>query len=148
LSECKKDAYFLDLFEGFTYEEAHESSDAFWVDQFSSTSIEEVEKRLYKFKNIKLIKCNIIKDKFPEVIKKIAVCNIDVDMYDAVLSALNKIAPLIVPGGIIMVEDQGHTPNIAGAYLAIDEFKKTEIGKEFFHWNLLSGQALFVRKEN
>jgi hypothetical protein len=139
-------AYFLDLFEGFSYEAAKESADAFWLGQFSSTSLESVANRLAAFDNKHLVKCNIINDELPAEIGDIAVCNIDVDIYEAVTSALMKTADRIVPGGIILVEDQGHTPNIAGGFLAIQDFLAGPKGQLFLSWNLTSGQALLVRK--
>ena len=144
--QVKRPAYFLDLFEGFSYETAKTSSDAFWLGQFCSTSLEGVSERLKFFENKNIVKCNIISDELPPQIEKIAVCNIDVDIYEAVTVALEKVAPLMVQGGVILIEDQGHTPNIAGGYLAILDFNNSEMGKEFFTWNLTSGQALLIKK--
>jgi len=144
--KVKRPSYFLDLFEGFSYETAKTSPDAFWLGQFCSTSLEGVSERLEKFDNKHVVKCNIISDELPADIEKIAVCNIDVDIYEAVTVALEKTAPLMVQGGVILIEDQGHTPNIAGGYLAVLDFTNSELGKDFFTWNLTSGQALLIKK--
>ncbi|MFO7608013.1 MAG: TylF/MycF/NovP-related O-methyltransferase [Candidatus Krumholzibacteriia bacterium] len=138
--------WLLDLFEGFTYEEARTSADAFWAGQFSSTSLPGVAERLARFPNKTLARCNIISDELPDGIDRIAVCNIDVDMYEAVIAALEKTADRMVPGGVILVEDQGHTPNIAGGFLAVRDFLAGPHGRRFLAWNLTSGQALLVRK--
>ena len=82
----------------------------------------------------------------PAGIDRIAVCDIDVDMYEAVTAALEKTADRIPPGGVILIEDQGHTPNIAGGFLAVRDFLATEQGRRFMSWNLTSGQALLVRR--
>ncbi|SHI14701.1 hypothetical protein SAMN02745124_04372 [Desulfofustis glycolicus DSM 9705] len=73
--QLNRKAYFLDLFEGFSYETAETSPDAFWLGQFSSTSYNLVHSRLKEFENMKLVKCNIITDPIPEEIQSIAICN-------------------------------------------------------------------------
>ncbi|MCK4304369.1 MAG: hypothetical protein KAY24_09050 [Candidatus Eisenbacteria sp.] len=139
-------AFFLDVFEGFSYDEAKSSPDAFWLGQFCSTSMDTVKRRLAAFENKTLVKCNIITDELPGEIDEIAVCNIDVDIYEAITAALNKTAPRIVGNGVILVEDQGHTPNIAGGYLALKDFLASPLGRHFVPWNLSSGQAVLIRK--
>lgn len=138
-------AFLLDLFEGFSYAEAKTSPDAFWVGQFGSTSLAAVTTRLVGFAGKSLVKCNIVTDALPEGLGDIAVANIDVDIYEAVAAALSKVAPRMVKGGIILVEDQGHTPNIAGGYLALRDFMAGPLGRLFIPWNLTSGQALLIR---
>lgn len=145
-ARIRRRCWFLDLFEGFTYEEAQDSADAFWSGQFSSTSMGRVAGRLEGYRNKTLVRCNIITDDLPSEIERIAVCNIDVDLYEAVTAALEKTTPRLVSGGLILVEDQGHTPNIAGGYLALKHFLETEAGREYFCWNLTSGQALLRKK--
>ncbi len=142
----ERHCYFLDLFEGFTYAEARSSRDAYWAGQFSSTSLEAVTARLGRFGAKTLTRCNIICGELPPEVDRIAVCNIDVDMYEAVTCALEKTADRMVPGGIILVEDQGHTPNIAGGFLAVRDFLASPRGAGFLSWNLTSGQALLVKR--
>jgi hypothetical protein len=142
----ERHCWLLDLYEGFTYDEAERSHDAFWAGQFSGTSQPAVEQRLERFPNRTLARCNVICDDLPAGIDRIAVCNIDVDMYEAVTAALEKTADRIPPGGVILIEDQGHTPNIAGGFLAVRDFLATEQGGRFMSWNLTSGQALLVRR--
>jgi len=69
-----------------------------------------------------LIQNNICKDDLPKEIEKIAVANIDVDMYEPTLVALNKVSDLVVKGGVVIVEDATSTPCLYGAYLAMEEF--------------------------
>lgn len=35
----------------------------------------------------------------------VALCLIDVDTFEATLSALRKVKPLLVPGGVVLLED-------------------------------------------
>ena len=116
--------YFLDTYEGFTYETALNSTDALWKNSHTDTSIELVEQRLKKYENWICIKNNIIEEKLPTEIGEIAACNIDVDMYDAIESALDKVRDKIVDGGIILAEDFGHTPQLIGGQYAICKFVK------------------------
>ena len=88
---------------------------------------------------------NIITDEFPKEIKRIAVCNIDVDMYDAIYAALNKVKDLIVPGGIIISEDCGHSPALIGGQKAVFEFI-AENEKSFIPVYLNSGQMFLIKK--
>ena len=49
------------------------------------------------------LQANILNDDLPD--EEIAVANIDVDMFEATLLALYKIAPRMVLGGVILLED-------------------------------------------
>lgn len=140
-----KKAFFLDTYEGFMYEEAKNSSDCIWADTHEDTSISFVDNRLKEFLNYKLIKTNIITDELSEEIEDIAVCNIDVDMYEAVAAALEKVWKKIIPGGIIIAEDFGHTPYLYGAQYAVLEFMSAHKDK-FYGMYLQSGQYYMIKK--
>lgn len=137
--------YLLDTYEGFTYEAARSSADAAWAGEGTETSMALVEKRLQAFDNKELIRTNIVDNPVPDRIARVALCNIDVDLYEAVLASLRKFAPLVVKGGIMIVEDQGHTPYMGGAYLALDEFLRSDAGRAFLPIQMGSGQAFLVR---
>lgn len=122
LANITRKSYFLDTYEGFTYEAAQNSSDALWKNSHTDTSIDLVEQRLKEYDKWKCIKNNIIEDELPEEIGNIVACNIDVDMYDAIEAALNKVKDKIVIGGIILAEDYGHTPQLIGGQYAIYKF--------------------------
>ncbi|MBP3805039.1 MAG: class I SAM-dependent methyltransferase [Oribacterium sp.] len=144
-SGIKRDAFFIDTYEGFSYDIARRSVDAQWQGSHTDTSMEYVQSRLKEFDGYTLIKSNIITDPFPKQIRKIAVCNIDVDMYEAVAEALEKTFELVVVGGVILAEDYGHTPALLGAHQAIDEFycrHKTEI----YGLYMMSGQFIMIKK--
>ncbi|QWV92456.1 TylF/MycF family methyltransferase [Geomonas oryzisoli] len=145
-SECPRKSFFIDVFDGFTYPSASTSPDALWVNFCQDTSVEFVSNFLCEFEDIEILKLDIIDGTVPASIKSIAVCNIDVDMYEAVLAALLKTAPLMSQGGIIVVEDQGHTPALAGGYLAVCEFLETDMAKEFIPIHMGSGQMFLIRR--
>jgi Macrocin-O-methyltransferase (TylF) len=48
---------------------------------------------------------NIIEEDMPDDFPAIAVAAIDVDLHEAVLAALRKVSPKMVPGGVVIVED-------------------------------------------
>lgn len=144
-SQIIKPAYFIDTFEGFTYEQAYNSEDIYWQDTHFDTSFEAVSKRFEKYKNAKVIKSNIITDELPHEIEKICVANIDVDMYEAVKAALYKVKDKVVKNGIIIAEDYGHTPALLGAQKAVNEFLEENPDK-FISIYLNSGQLLLINK--
>ena len=78
-------------------------------------------------------------------IENISVANIDVDLYDAVKSALYRVKDKIVKNGIIIAEDYGHTPALIGAQKAVGEFLE-EYPDEFLPIYLHSGQMFLIKK--
>jgi hypothetical protein len=92
-----------------------------------------------------LIQSNICIDELPAEIQEIALANIDVDMYEPTIDALNKIAKLMKPGGIIIAEDPTGTPGLYGALVAMDEFLSTEIGSTFTSYH--KGTQYFLVKQ-
>ena len=138
--------YLIDFFEGFGYEGAAQSADALWMGSHTDTSIQGVQEFLAQYDNHQICKLNIITEDLPTEIGSIAVCNVDVDMYEAVSAALNKVAPRMVSSGIIVIEDQGHTPALAGAYLAVDEFLDSTVARDFVPVHMASGQLFLIRK--
>ena len=144
-ARIEREAYFLDTYEGFSYDVAHTSTDVSWANTHGDTSKDLVEKRLIKYKNANFVKTDIIEDDLPLTINEIAVCNIDVDIYEAVEATLIKVSPMMSPGGVIMVEDFGHTPNLLGAQLAAYEFAEAH-RNEFFSIYGRGSQLLLIRK--
>jgi hypothetical protein len=144
-SGIKRNSYFLDVYEGFTYDEAKDSQDSFWYGTHTDTSVQKVREYLKNYPEANIIKSNIITQKLPDIIKRICVCNIDVDMYEAVKVALYKVKDMIVKGGIIIAEDYGHTPLLIGAQKAIREFIQ-EYPDEFISLYFPSGQLFLIKK--
>lgn len=146
-----RDCHFLDIFSGFDYDAAKASADAMWEGTHATEGPEVVGERLQTFADpdrglgVSVHRSNIITDELPHEIGPIALANIDVDIYEAVLAALLKVAPKIVPGGVMIAEDAGHTPACIGARLALDEFQASDAGAGFMPVYMESGQTLFIR---
>ena len=149
----EREVFLLDTYEGFNYEESKESSDAFWQETHTadmSRVIERVNRTpgiSNEFKEkINVQKCNIVSDKLPKNIDSICICNIDVDMYEAVLKALEKVWHLMVSGGVVIVQDPGRTPLLGGARLALKLFLESTDSNEYFTVYLESGQTLIIKR--
>jgi len=148
----KKKCYFFDVFDGFDYQAAQDSADLIWAGGHKTEGLEIVRERLLKHEDkengptVIVYKNNIIEDDLPKEIRSIAVANIDVDLYEAVKVGLEKVAPRILPGGIMIAEDAGHTPFLIGARLALSEFLETDSGKQFTPIYLQSGQTFLIKK--
>lgn len=126
----------LDTFDGFTYEAAYQSSDVIWngthrLDGVSETMNSIRETLSDVGLDFHLVETNICLDVLPTDIKKIAVANIDVDMYEPTRDSLSKVSPLMVRGGIIICEDPTSTPALYGALLAMEDFLASEEGRKY-----------------
>lgn len=148
------ECYFLDVFNGFDYLDAHSSSDCVWENTHGTEGFEEITKRLkqYEHPNAKLhvnvLKNNIISDNLPEEIVSIRVANLDVDLYEAVFAGLTKLAPRMSKGGVIIVEDPGHTPLLIGARLALKKFLDSDFSNLFLPpIYMQSGQFFLIRTQ-
>ena len=91
-----------------------------------------------------MVKSNILTDDLPVEIGSVAVANIDVDMYEAVLAGMQKIRPRLAKGAIMIVEDDGHTPYLIGARLAVEEFTGSVSSAGLIKISMESGQTIFV----
>jgi len=138
----------FDTFDEFP--EAQYRSDVGKREQFikeaGSKSIEKEQlvsilQHLNLYTNIELVKGNILKTvseyktKNPQL--KISFLHIDVDLYEATHACLNELYPLVVRGGVVVLDDYGA---FAGANKAIDEFfagKSIKI-KKFSYSNAIS----------
>lgn len=139
-----RSSWFFDTFEGFVYDAALSSKDATFRNTHADTSRDTVRAALAEFPAARVEKCEIIGQDLPNEIDRIACANVDVDMYEASLVAMRKIAARLSPGGIIVLDDQGHTPHTAGAYRAAVEFVSSNAGLRFMPIHMASGQMLLV----
>jgi hypothetical protein len=140
--------WFFDVFQGFDYHEAIASSDANWAHTHATEGEAVVRQRLEAkagANQVTVKKLNIITDELPETLGPIAVANIDVDLYEAVLAGLRRIAPLMQIGGIMICEDAGHTPALVGAALALEQFLDSDLGAGFTPVHMTSGQTFLIR---
>lgn len=143
--KTNKHAYLVDLFDGFVNKTSKTSPDAMYYNTHKDTSMAQVKSLLKKYKNKTLLKLDIIENPLPKQIKKVAVANIDVDIYEAVAASLKKIHPRLVVGGVMICEDFGHTPLIAGAMLAVNQFLESSPGKKYTAAYMRSGQIFLVK---
>lgn len=128
--------WLFDTYDGFNYKQAQSSSDAIWNETHKLFGPDETMQRISKVleetkQNFHMIQSNICEQSLPSEITKIAVANIDVDLYEATKSALEKVAPLMVLGGIIICEDPASTPGLYGASVAMHNFLEEETGRKF-----------------
>lgn len=149
-SGIRKKAYFLDTFDGMTYEEAHNSSDILWDNTHILWGVDQTMKYVSGLlqttgQQFKLVRSNICSSLLPSEIEKVAVCNMDVDLYEATIAGLVKIAPKVVKGGIIICEDPTSTPALGGALLAMEEFLATDEGKKFCKVLLNRAQYILIK---
>ncbi len=147
-ANINRSCYFFDVFDGFVYESAYTTADRIWLGTHQTNGIDAVKCRLSRFDaperglSVTVEKLNIITDELPINLEKIAVANVDVDMFDAVLASLNKLAPLMAKSGIIIVEDPGHTPGLIGARVALVRFLRNNCN--FIPIYMESGQTLLI----
>jgi hypothetical protein len=131
----KRKCYLMDTFEGFTYSEAGASADGIWSGTHLMSAAPQQALLAKRMQNVgqdyELVKGNICADPLPAQIEKLALVNVDVDMYEATLAGLTKAAPLVQPRGIILCEDPASTPGLYGAFVAMDEFLRSAEGRKF-----------------
>ncbi len=139
--------WFFDVFQGFDYKEALESSDLVWANSHATEGVRPSADALSAagVNQVTVRKLNIITDDIPDDLGPVAVANIDVDLYEAVVAGLTRIAPLMTIGGIMICEDAGHTPALIGAALALEQFLDSDLGASFTPVHMTSGQTLLVR---
>lgn len=149
--KSNKNVFFFDTFEGFDYVEAYDSVDQVWKGTHITEGYNEISNRLlsraYKKNKVVVKRLNVISENLPSEITKISLCNVDVDMLEAVDSALTKVAPLMTIGGILICEDAGHTPALIGARYALEKFLNSSIGKTFTPIHMPSGQVFLIKHQ-
>ena len=144
-----KNIFLLDTYDGIVFKTAKTSSDISWYKTHQQASdpvsITDQVRSFLSGYDYGLVQADITQDSLPTSIKQVSFCNIDVDLDESTYCALSKIAPLIQPGGIIICEDAGHTPALAGAAYAVDRFIKSDLGAHFTPVYMWSGQYMMVR---
>jgi len=137
----RRKAWLIDTFDGFNFEEAHGSFDVMWDNTHElarhGITMDFVRETLSAGNageadgDFELVQGNICADDLPAGVGTISVANIDVDLYESTVAALNKCAPRMAVGGIMICEDSTSTPGLYGAQLAMQEFIETDAGKCF-----------------
>ncbi len=118
--------YLLDTFKGFDIRdcenEKQQGLSKANIDDFSNTSLDYVKSRMPYFD-----KCIFIQGFFPKTSIQIPTdecfkfVNIDVDLYQPILAALEYFYPRMVDCGVILIHDYFH-PYYIGVKRAVDEF--------------------------
>jgi hypothetical protein len=140
--------YLMDTFEGFTYAEAGASADGIWSGTHLMAANPQqalLHQRMREAgQDYRLVKGNICADPLPAEIEKLALVNVDVDLYEATLAGLVKTAPLVQPRGVIVCEDPASTPGLYGAFVALEEFLASPEGHKFV--KIFMGTQYFLIK--
>jgi hypothetical protein len=139
---------FFDAWDQFKYPEATKSVDAIWANTHSTEDVSIISNRLTSRagnNNVTVRKLNIISDNIPSTIHSVSLANIDVDLYEAVLFALFKLAPLMSIGGIMICEDAGHSPMLVGARYALEQFITSEYANKFTVVHMSSSQVFLIK---
>jgi O-methyltransferase len=132
----------FDTFEGHPGDIDKELEGSHHPGLFGDTSLEQVEKLLSDFENVHLHKglfqdtCGVILD------KRFSLVHMDVDIYSATRDGLDIFDGLVIPGGIILVDDYGFK-TCPGCRKAVDDFLAAR--KNYFSLELNTGQAVLVK---
>jgi len=91
------------------------------------SALEEVQKNVgtlnYPAKSVHFVKGKV-EDTIPQTIpQKIALLRLDTDWYESTAHELKYLFPLLVPGGVLIIDDYGHWE---GARKAVDEYIENE----------------------
>jgi O-methyltransferase len=132
----------FDTFEGHPGDIHPELDGGHYPGAFRDTSFAEVKQYLAVFDNVVLHKGRF-QEKCGSVSgQTFAFVHIDVDIYSATRDCLEFFADLLIPGGIILVDDYGFT-TCKGSKEAVDSFAKER--STYMKIHLLTGQCLLIR---
>ncbi|MCX6268465.1 MAG: class I SAM-dependent methyltransferase [Bacteroidetes bacterium] len=117
--------HLFDTFSGFPANDLRmETGEAagYTADNFADTSADEVVKKINGNHHI-IMHPGYFPESALEFSEKVAMVNMDADLYNPTKAGLELFYPLLSPGGIIMVHDYNH--KWPGIIKAVDEFLKT-----------------------
>ena len=91
----------------------------------SLIDITQRDSMIPRFKRIELVKGDVCKT-IPEYIKtnpglRISLLHLDLDLYEPTLAALESLYPLVVPGGVVLLDEYG-MEGFPGESAAFDEY--------------------------
>lgn len=120
--------YLFDTFEGFSEVDAVSERQRGYTDNnqtgyFSDTSVQQVLNKM-SFPNKCIVKKGFFPDTAEEIDENFVFVNIDVDLYEPILSGLRWFYPRMVSGGVILVHDYFSTA-FTGARDAVKLFAET-----------------------
>jgi O-methyltransferase len=135
--DTKRDIYLYDTFEGMS--EPTELDKVFTgtgADELMSSSQKEDPTSVWCYSALEEVQANVgtlkypkqlvhyvkgkVEDSIPQTLPgKIALLRLDTDWYESTKHELEHLYPLLVPGGVIIIDDYGHWE---GARKAVDEY--------------------------
>lgn len=140
--ESSRKYYCIDTFGGFVIDQfdkdEKKGTPKMKRDAFASNSIELAQKVLSLHKaEAKLIQADIVKFDASQLPDKISFCLLDVDLYEPIYAALEKIYPKMEKGGIILIDDCGGKTWKAGEAL-----KDYVENKKIVNWRIEFGMGI------
>lgn len=93
-----------------------------WCEASIEDVAEVMRRTKYPSEKVSLIKGPVEQTIPTSVPAQIAVLRLDTDWYESTLHELNHLYPLLVPGGVLIIDDYGHWQ---GARRAVDEYFET-----------------------
>ena len=147
MKDIKRDIYLYDTYQGMTKPtdndvDIHgEKASVTWENlkegEYSSwtkAGLDEVKKNmsLTKYPKEKLIYVvGKVEDTIPKTMpKKIAMLRLDTDWYESTKHELECLFPLIVPKGVLIIDDYGH---FTGSKKAVDEYFRENHPDVYLH---------------
>ena len=143
LSQREQTLYSCDTFTSHSVVDSRYDGEHQVGQGFTNVSLDSIKSYLGNIQNIRLVPGDIYQTFKTMQLKSLSFVHCDVDVYPVTLFVLETAAPLLNPGGIIVVDDYGFT-TCKGAKVAVDEFMQANTNFSCFH--LLSGQALLVKR--
>lgn len=136
-----KKIYLFDTFSGIP--KANLGLDKFWSGTFSNNSYAEVKKIFLKFKNVEVIKGNLLKKINILKNRKISFCYLASDTLESGEKILNYIWPKLSQNGIICVCDYGSYPNCLPLTYFCDQFVLNKKNCQYF---FTPRKGLYIQK--
>ncbi|MEI6683153.1 MAG: TylF/MycF/NovP-related O-methyltransferase [Bacteroidota bacterium] len=138
--------HLFDTFTGFTagdlMQETGEAA-TYTPANFSDTSIESVLKRINGSRNI-VIHQGYFPDSAAGFTAKVALVNIDADLYLPTKAGLEFFYPLLSPGGVMIIHDYHY--KWPGIIRAVDEFL-TAVPEQLIHLPDIDGTVMIIRNK-
>lgn len=135
--DTKRDIYLYDTFEGMSEPTEHDKVfTGTGADELMSSSEREDPTSVWCYSALDEVQANVgslnypkqlvhfvkgkVEDSIPQTLPgKIALLRLDTDWYESTKHELEHLYPLLVPGGVIIIDDYGHWE---GARKAVDEY--------------------------
>jgi O-methyltransferase len=139
--QTDREIYLYDTFEGMSEPTEHDKVfTGTAADELLNTSTREDATSVWCYSALEEVKTNVstlkypasrvhyvkgkVEDSIPQTLPgKIALLRLDTDWYESTAHELKHLYPLLVPGGVIIIDDYGHWE---GARKAVDEYIENE----------------------